>query len=127
MIPPKPIRGRHPLAIDGEAASHRRARSRRRSIQAAGGIGEAFAVARQRLHVRQQVMREEHRLRRLRMRMRGEDRVQLVGGPRGERLHACLQRFVDAASRVEQPEPLVGDDLLVPAAPGLEVSRQLGP
>ena len=70
----------HRVAVDSEAAPHRGARTGGRGVDASRGVREAPPVAIEHLEVRQQVMGEEHRLSGLRMRMRREDRVEMLLG-----------------------------------------------
>jgi hypothetical protein len=73
------------------------------------------------------VVGEQDRLSRLRMRMRGENRLQLLVGAAQQRSLQAGQQPVEAFGRVAEPEPLIGHDLVVPAATGLELPGKLGP
>ena len=69
---------------------------------------------------------EEHRLSGLRMRMRRENRVEMLLGATDQGLLDATQASVEAVDGSLQPQPLVGHDLLVPAAPGLQLAGELG-
>ena len=80
-------------------------------------VGEALPVALEHLDVGEQVMREQHRLRRLQMRVAGHDDVGVCRGERGQaRAAGRCSSVEDAADLVAQVQAQVERHLVVAAA-----------
>ena len=103
-------------AVEPEGGAGERRRAQRAFIQALARIGEAAAIARRHLHIRQQMMPERHRLRGLQMREARHDGCGMRQRLFGERALIAGQRRVDVVDRVAHPKLEVGRDLVVARA-----------
>ena len=68
----------HIGAIDRKGGSRQRARPERQYVDPRHAVGKALAVALEHIDVSQQVMREQHRLRSLQVRVPGHDHVEIL-------------------------------------------------
>ena len=118
------------LRIERQARTRERARAERRHVGALEAVAPAIEIAAQRPEVREQMMREQHRLRALEVRVAGEVHVGGFLGPP----HEHLLQLVDAPHLREtfaaQVQPHVERDLIVAAAAGVQLragrARDLG-
>ena len=82
---------------------------------------EALGIAREHFEIRQQVVRPEHGLRAARVRVAGNDGVGIARGQIQQRLHHARQQHAHAVALVAQPQAQIERDLLVAAAPGVDL------
>ena len=123
-------RARHVFAVDGEGGAGQRGSSQRQPVDAAAGVGQAPGIARQHLHIGQQVVAEGDRLSHLQVGEAGHDRVGMLLGQRQQRFLQCTQQGQDLVGGVTQPQANVGGDLVVARAGRVQalagVADQLG-
>ena len=120
----------HPLAVDGKARAGQRCGAQRQAVDARAGIGKAGGVAREHLHIGQQVVPEGDGLGHLQV---GEARHDGAGVPFGQIEQGTLQvceQGDDLVGGVAQPEADVGGDLVVAGAGGVQalagIAHQFG-
>ena len=116
-------------------ATIRRSRRQRRARQSARakrhdrgprrGLLEALAIAPKHLDVRQQVMRERHRLRALQMRVAGHDRRDVPPRDPNQRGAQLRDQRNHAGQLVAQVKPHVERDLIVARSPGVQLAPRL--
>ena len=116
-------RDRH--GVEPERSSGHGARPVRRLGGADPPVAEALEVADERPGVREEVVREQDRLRVLQVRASRHHRIGMRGGLRGERVEELHDEVGDALPVVEQVEPHEGRDLVVAAAARAELAAQL--
>ena len=112
------------LAIDGVRDAGEGATAERQLVHDGHGVEEAVQIAIEHLHVGEHVMREEHRLGALEVRVAGHDGVGVLLGEVDQR---GLQRDeVDggASRRLDDVEAEVGSDLVVAGAGGVELAGE---
>ena len=102
------------LAVDRVARPGKSARSERADVRPAAGVGQSAPVALEHLDVCEQVVGEQHRLRRLNVRRPGQDRLAVPLRQADQRALHLDDRRIEAIDRPAQPEPQVGRDLVVP-------------
>ena len=113
------------VAVDGQRRAGQGGGAERQNVDALAAIGQAFAVALIFLDVGQEVMRRQHRLGPLQVRVAGQDHVALaLGGVDQGRLQFD-QAAVDAVDGVAHPELDIGDDLIVAAAAGVQLAADV--
>ena len=83
------------------------------------------AVAREHLHISQQMVAERGRLRRLQMGEAGHDGGGVFGRAGGQRVHQRGQRSVLGVDGVAHPEAEIGRDLVIAAARGVQAPSGL--
>jgi hypothetical protein len=111
---------RHRLAVQRVARAGQCGRTQRQPVHAPAHVGQSLGIAREHLHVGQQVVREAHRLSDLQVREAGHHGVGVAGRELHEAaLHLRQQRHqrVDLAA---QPQPHIGGHLVVARAPGVQ-------
>ena len=93
-------------------------------------LRDAGAIATERLHVREKVVRERDRLRSLKVRVPGHDRLGLVARSVDERARQFENGGVELVEPIDREQPQVESDLIVAAARGVElagdVTNELG-
>ena len=123
-------RGRDRRGIERQARTRERARAERRDVGAFQAVVPAIDVSSKRPEVREQVVREQHRLRPLQVRVAGQRDLGRL--PRALQQHALqlLDAQRDRAAFAPQVEPHVERDLVVAAATGVQLrtdrARDLG-
>ena len=86
---------------------------------------EALAIAPEHLDIRQQVMRERHRLRALQMRVAGHDRRDVPPRDPNQRGAQLRNQRNHAGQLVAQVKPHVECDLIVARSPGVQLAPRL--
>ena len=118
------------LAVDGEGRAGKGRRTQRQPVDAAAGVGQAPGIAREHLHIGQQVVAEGDGLRHLQVGEAGHDRVGMLLGQRQQRFLQRTQQGQDLVGGVTQPQADVGGDLVVARAGRVQalagVADQLG-
>ena len=110
---------RHGFPVQWVAGAGQRGRAQRQAVAAFADIGQALGVAREHLHIGQQVVRKAHRLRHLKM---GETWHHGVGVDCRDFDQRALQLDQQQRQRVDlaaQPQPHIGGDLVVARAAGV--------
>ena len=115
------LRGRG-LAIERVAGPGQRPGTERRDVGPSARIGQPAPVALRHLDVGEEVMGEQHRLRRLDVGRPGQHRGALALGERDERPLEVEQRAVQSVDRPAEPQPKVGGDLVVARAAGVQLA-----
>src|SRR5262249_2237186 len=113
------------VAVDGQPGPGQRRGPERQDVDAPAAVGEALAVALELLDVGEEVVRSEDRLGSLQVRVRGDDHVPLALGQAEECALQIPQPVVEVVDRLADPEPDVGDDLVVAAAGSMELPAQV--
>ena len=108
------------LAVEVEVEADRGAGAERQLEAGLPSGLEPRAVAVEHPEVRQQVLRERRDLRALQVGVRGQHRLDVVGGPREQQLLQRGERRVLALGDAAQVQPHVGDHLVVAAAAGVQ-------
>jgi hypothetical protein len=114
-----------------------RIQSQRRSGQSAGAVGrdrralvevtQSLDVPQQRVGMGQQLMRQQHRLRRLRVRLTRHRGVRMRLRLRDKRIHDVEHAAGDHAHCITQPHPEQRGHLVVPRTAGPQPATDLGP
>ena len=111
----------HVGPVDGKGGARQGAGAQGHDVGLFPAVAVAALVALEHLHVGQQVVREEHGLGALQVRVAGHQHVLVAPrGPR-QRLPQRLKVRQDAVERVPQVEPHVQIDLVVAAPGGVEL------
>ena len=113
-------RPRHALAVHRVAGAGQRRRAQRQPVGAPAQVGQSLGVAREHLHIGQQVVAKAHRLRHLHVGEAGHHRVGMRVGQFDQRTLHVGQQGADAIDLAAQPQPHVGGHLVVAAAPGVQ-------
>ena len=108
------------LAVEVEVEADRGAGAERQLEAGLPSGLEPRAVAVEHPEVRQQVLRERRDLRALQVGVRGQHRLDVVGGPRDQELLQRGERRVLALGHAAQVQPHVRDHLVVAAAAGVQ-------
>ena len=114
------LRGR--FAIEWVTGPRERAGAQRRDIGPSPRVREAAAVALGHLDIREQMMREEHRLGRLDVGRAGQDGRAVPFREVDERSFEVDERGVQSIDRAAQPESKVRRHLVVARPPGMELA-----
>ena len=80
----------------------------------------ALAVALEHVHVSQQMMREQHRLRSLQVGVAGHDHIEVILRGGGESAPQSLQAGEDVFHLIAQIKPHIQGHLIVTASPGMD-------
>src|SRR6266550_4822262 len=102
-----------------------RAGAQGRCRGALSGLGDALAVPPERFDVREKVMREGDRLRALKVRVSGEDRLHLILSTRDERSRELEHRALEIVQQLDHEETQVERDLIVAASCGMKLAGDL--
>src|SRR5574337_1593178 len=113
-------RARHAFAIERVTGAGQRRGPERQAVDPPPQVGEAFGVAREHLDVGQQVVREAHRLSHLQVGETGHHGLDVPRRELDQRALQVGQARIDAVDLAAQPQPDVGRDLVVAAAPGVQ-------
>ncbi len=111
---------RHAFAVQRVAGAGQRSGAQRQVVGAPAHVGQAFGVAREHLHVGQQVVGKTHRLRHLHVRVAGHHGVGVAGGQLDQRALHRGQQQGDAVDLAAEPQAHVGGHLVVAAAAGVQ-------
>ncbi len=111
---------RHELAVDRVAGAGQRGGAQRQAVDAAAAVGHALGVAREHLHVGQQVMAEGDRLGHLQVGEARQDGVGVLFGQVQQRPAQCAQQADDGVDLAAQPQADIGGDLVVARAAGVQ-------
>ena len=111
----------HTLAIQRQRRPCQRAAAQRHDVAACTRVSQALDVALQHLDVSEQMVREAHHLGALQVRVPGHGVAAVLAGSPDERLLEVGEREHELAARVLRPAAEVGGDLVVAAAPGLQL------
>ena len=114
-------------ATSARSIGKRRARQRRRAqrqhVHAAAAIRQPLAVALQFFAVCQPVVRRQHRLGALHVRVAGQNHVSASSRQRSTNARcSCTSCSSSSIDRIAAPKPQVGRYLIVPAAGGVQLS-----
>ena len=113
---------RQRLEVDREGGAGERRRAERQRVGARAAVAKSLAVTLQHKDVREQVVAEDDRLGPLQVRVARQRCLHRLGRARGERLLHAAEAGPDARDHLAQVEPLVERDLVVPGAPGVQLS-----
>jgi len=102
-----------PFAVDAKRSARERAAAERAAVHASQCVADTFAVARERLRVRERPMADRDRLRALQVRVARHRVVSVAFGFRNELLHQLCDRCVDLCADVAQVEAKVRRNLVV--------------
>ena len=97
----------------------------RQDVDALAAVGQPLAVALELLDVGEEVVRRQHRLGPLQVRVAGQDDVAVALGRVDERPLQLAQPAVEVVDGVAHPELDVGDDLVVAAAAGVQLAADV--
>ena len=113
-------RARHALAVERVGGAGQRGAAQRQLVDTAAHVAHALLVAREHLHIRQQVVRKAHRLRHLQVGEAGQDDVDVFLGHLDQRRLQFAQQAGDQVDLAAQPQADVGGHLVVAAAAGVQ-------
>ena len=97
----------------------------RQHVDALAAVGEPLAVALELLDVGEEIMRRQHRLGALEVRVAGQNDAGLALGRCYEGPLQVGEKAVEFVDRVANPELHVGDDLIVAAAAGVQLAAHV--
>jgi len=117
--------GRDRFPVEGETAAGQRAGAEREHVGAGASLGEALAVAGEHFEIGQEVVRPQDRLRAAHVGIAGDHGVGIPGREFHQGRHQLRQQSADAVALRAQPEARIERDLLVAAAPGVDLVGHL--
>ena len=115
----------HALAVDRQRGAGQGGGAERQHVDAPAAVGQSVAVALVLLDVGQEVVRRQHRLGALQVRVAGQDQVAVALGRGQQGALQFLQPAVEVVDGVAHPELHVGDDLIVAAAAGVQLAAEV--
>ena len=121
-VNPKLTRGNRP--VQRQRRSGHGARSQRTEVQPRGAILQPVRIAQRHLHIRQQPMRNKHRLGPLQMRVARHHGLAGLARLFHQRLRPRCKPVHGESDLFAHEEPQVRRDLFVAAAPGVKLEPQ---
>ena len=123
--PPKPSSVATSAGVEAERVAGERTGTVRREVRATVPVGEAVEVAHERPAVREQVVREQHRLGVLQVGAARHDRGRVRSACAARASIRSISRSRDRDRVVAQQHPDEGGDLVVAAAAGAQLAAEL--
>ncbi len=114
------------LGVEPERRARQRAGTVRRHRRPLVEVPQTLDVTQQRMRVREQMVREQHRLRRLQVRLARHHGVGVRGGLVCDGVDDVEHTVADTPRRVAQPHAEQRRHLVVAGAPGAQTSADLG-
>src|SRR5262249_43669143 len=108
-------------AVERESTAGQRAGPEGQHIGAAAGFEKALAIAREHFEIGEQVVRPEHGLSAAKVRVAGNDGVRILAREIEKRAQHSVQAAENCVDLFPQPESDVERNLLVAAAPGMNL------
>src|SRR5262249_46462131 len=113
------------FAIDRQRRPGQRRGAEWQHVQPTAAIWQTISVAAVFLDAGEEVVRREHRLRALQVRVARKHEIAIALGSGKQGALQLEQASVDAVERIAHPQLQVGDDLIIAAAPGMEFAADV--